>query len=70
MTTSYLVPKLRYIALDTLYCGKWEKIQSQAETLTCMFFTSIELFQQYPMSKSSEEVSYPTIYSNFKILDH
>ena len=39
-----------------------KKCQSQTVTLT--------LIGQCPMSNSSEDFSYPTIYSNFKILDH
>ena len=39
-----------------------KKFQSHAVTLT--------LIRQCPMSNSSEDFSYPTIYSNFKILGH
>ena len=39
-----------------------KKFQSQTVTLP--------LIGQCPMSNSSEDFSYPTIYSNFKILDH
>ena len=36
----------RYTALDSFYCGKWKKSESQDLTLT--------LFRQYPMLNSSE----------------
>ena len=39
-----------------------KKFQSQTVTLS--------LIGQCPMSNSSKDFSYPTIYSNFKILDH
>ena len=39
-----------------------KKFQSQTVTLT--------LIGQCPMSNLSEDFSYPTMYSNFKILDH
>ena len=48
--------------IDSLYCGKWEKISKSNRDL--------DLDRTMPMSNSSKDFSYPTIYSNFKILDH
>ena len=52
--------KAEYIILDSLYCGKWEKISK----------SNRDLDLDRTMPNSSEDFSYPTIYSNFKILDH
>ena len=49
------------MGLDSLYCGKWEKFQSHAMTLT--------LIGQCPMSNSSELFSYTTICSSFKSIE-
>ena len=51
------------IALDSLYCGKWKKFQSQTVNLTFdRTMPNVEFIR--------ELFIYPTIYSNFKILDH
>ena len=46
---------------DSLYCGKWRKVQSHAMTLT--------LVLQCPISNLSEIFSYTTMYLIFMFID-